>query len=266
MKTKWELFEEEVFNDLKNKYQNNRLQFIHEGGADPTTSDIKITGLLSEINIEVKSNLAQAGQFVVLLKNGQFEFSSKNKTTENTFTYRIIEHLNDNKKYYIEDKNTKIFLDKSILYGWVIDYYKNVKNCNYFITKYEEELVIIPTDRLDEYFDIRAHYRIKRSGSRNLSYQYLEEALNKIRDDFPHINNLDIVHNKGKYFVNPTLNLYEDYNAELSKVDIFINKNNSMQEVRVLSKISNSNVIFTLDLFNIINIDNKKFEIEIKKL
>ena len=54
--------------------------------------------------------------------------------------------------------------DSDIFANWIIQIYKD-KGVKFFITN---NYTILPVERFQDYFDISAKYRTKRSGSRNV--------------------------------------------------------------------------------------------------
>ena len=74
---KWEIFERNAFEYIRNTYGNgNDVGFEYKGAHDSTAPDIDVTPLtVAPFNVEIKSASAQCGQFVVLDDNGKFVFS-----------------------------------------------------------------------------------------------------------------------------------------------------------------------------------------------
>ena len=80
---------------------------------------------------------AQCGQFVLLinLNEKKFQYSSKNKTSENEYSKMIVDFMNNNFETFSNPgtKGVSIQMEKSIFYDWVINYYKE-KKVKFFIS------------------------------------------------------------------------------------------------------------------------------------
>ena len=89
---KWEQFEIACTNHLKETYKDKT--FVHNGGSDSSTSDIKVD---DDYYIEVKHTPAQCCQFVLFPEDNHFYYSSDNKKPLNQYSARIINFMNQNK-------------------------------------------------------------------------------------------------------------------------------------------------------------------------
>lgn len=242
--TNWELFESQCRSYLKEKFHLKDDEIILKGGSDSTSADIKIKTRLGDwINIEAKMPDAQAGQFVVLPQENKFTFSTRNKS-EVKWAKDIINYLNRNYNEFklLSTKGKEIELDNGILAEWIKNYYKNKKNTVFFITSFENEMVIFPTEKLEKYFEISACLRIKKSGSGDPSKNNIHE-LTKI----PGVKDNDLV-NKGKKwfanFKNPESEKFilsgSLYRYQFCKVE------DGSFNIRRLGNTNNANVIFSL--------------------
>lgn len=243
--TNWELFEKECRTYLKEKFHLKDEDIVLKGGSDSTSADIKIKIKSGDwINIEAKMPDAQAGQFVVLPRNGKFIFSPRNKSNEE-WAADIISYLNENYDKFKNLSTTGDDLEMGIsnLSNWIKDYYGKGKKTRFFITSYKDKMVIFPTDKLDEYFGIRACLRIKKSGSGDPSKNNIHELIEVlgVKENY--------FINKGKKwfvnFSNPNSEKFilkgPSYSYQFSKID------DGSYNIRRLGKTNNANVIFRLN-------------------
>lgn len=116
----------------------------------------------------MKSPISQCVQFVVLEHNNSFIYSNKNKTYINKYSKAIINYMNKNFDAFHNagTSGIDININKYIFTSWIIDFYKT-KNTKYFITK-ADNYIIIPLEKIDEYFDITACYRVKKRFIRSI--------------------------------------------------------------------------------------------------
>lgn len=139
-------------------------------------------------------------------------------------------------------------MDKKVLSSWIIEYYKN-KNVEFFISKFNNrssgQFVIIPINRLGDYFDISATYRTKRSGSRSLPKKdiSLVEAYFKSLYQFAQF----ITRDGNTYVCN--LEYSGSPRIEIGNNKYYLNDSDAgMYEIRKLSNTENMNVIFSIKL------------------
>ena len=240
-------------NYLLVNFKKDGLIFKLNGGSDSTAEDTEVLyNGRSLFNIEIKEESAQCGQFVLIPNDNSrsFAFSLENKSEKNEYTEAIIRHMNSRYSDF-RDAGTsgkKIAVDKKVLSSWIIEYYKN-KNVEFFISKFNTrssgQFVIIPINRLGDYFDISATYRTKRSGSRSLPKKdiSLVEAYFKslyqfaqfiTRDEKTYVWNLE-------YSGSPRI--------EIGNNKYYLNDSDAgMYEIRKLSNTENMNVIFSIKL------------------
>lgn len=235
----WEINEEECCSYLTNNYGD---KFTLEGLHNSNISDIKVKN--NNFYIEVKSIKSQCGQFVVLEENNEFIYSSKNKTFINEYSNYIINYMNNNFYLFtnVTSKPIDIILDTNIFYSWVKNFYK-LKNVKYFITKVNSNnYIIIPIDSIDNYFNISACYRVKKSGSSNITKNNFDEiklVLNNI--DFAFVEKNEKIFIRTKENINEKLKGYNyTYQFKLINKDLY--------EIRRLSNTNNPNVIFSIEL------------------
>lgn len=239
----WENFESECLKFLKKEYPN--YTFSRSGGADSTIPDIYVENDGTPYYIEVKMPNAQSGQFVVIYdeESGTFKFSDKNKTQENPYTDEIIRYMNIEFEKFRNagTKGEEILIDTKIFIDWIIDNYKE-KDVRYFITKKDDNFILIPIDDFGKYFNVKAVYRVKKSGSSSVpisKFPIVQKYLtnmkieNKIKNNKLFVNNY---HNTPFYFNIENNDYYIPDNTENCK------------EVRKLSHTNNANVIFEISL------------------
>lgn len=262
----WKDFENNCFEYLTNTY-GTHCTFEKLGESDSTQADIKVITKNETFFIEVKEPKAQCGQFVLIpdIENNKFKFSSKNKSLENKYTDEIINHMDDNFDIF-KDAGTKganLIINQNIIDNWVIDYYTN-KSVKFFITKIfinkNENYIIIPTNELNDYFDITGKYRIKKSGSSPAPKNVHNEIIQILNQKFS-ITDTKIIGKKLLVVSDEDLNKSK-FKIPSNPKDEFLlsQKSDNTFEVKKLSNTLNMNVIFSISLKNNINVDNTKFE------
>ncbi|WP_343102059.1 hypothetical protein [Romboutsia sp. MSSM.1001216sp_RTP31141st1_G3_RTP31141_220114] len=263
----WELFEKESTSYLNSTFGNDRISFQLQGSHDSTVADIKtyIDGNF-KFSIEVKKKSAQSGQFVLLDNGNQFIYSPKNKSDINEFSRLILEYMNKNYSTYrdVSTNALEIALPQKIFESWIKNHYLN-KEVKYIITNNDSNYIIFPLDKYGEYFNIKANFRIKGSGSSNMPKSDQEVFSNLIKDKY--CDNEITFDGKKAYCIIDT--------DIPDKSKIFCNKNNrryqlnkispKKYEIRKLSNTRNANVIFSIELIaNQFVDDLNKFKSEFK--
>lgn len=242
MKKKWEIFERECVAYLIGKYGPI---FELKGKSDSTVSDILVNGKNEDnpFYIEVKMHPSQSGQFVVEpdFKRKQFQYSDRNKTLENQYSQLIMKFMDERFECFCAPgtKGKIIDISKNIIYGWILDHYKK-KKVKFFITRNNNEFIIFPTRSFAEYFDVVAKYRVKTSGSSDLTDAYKEDAitaLNKAGIKYQ-FEGLDIISDDN----------LNDVKVCGAKRNYLLREENSRYKVKKLSNTKNRNVIFSIKL------------------
>ena len=167
---RWQEFEQECCEYLNQKYGNSHIAFRLSGASDANKPDIMLYKDGRHLfNIEVKMAKAQSGQFVVKYENGQFVFSTANKTDEEEAA-AIIAHMNKNKEKYKDVTTTSIPIDMEVeeFSKWIVSHYLG-KNEQFVITEGNKGFIIFPIEKYTDYFETTAAYRIKKSGSCEVS-------------------------------------------------------------------------------------------------
>lgn len=167
---KWEIFQDEATNFLNNYFN---ADFTMEGGFDATTSHITVRkGIKHITTIEAKFGPTQAGQIVLLPENGKFIFCDKSKNYSNKYTEEIIKYLNSNYSLFKGSNNASIHVNISdnTLFNWVKTIYSE-KNVEWIISSQKfnkltlKDLLFIPLNDIENYFDISLVFRRKKTGN-----------------------------------------------------------------------------------------------------
>lgn len=247
-----EKFELECLNYLIKNFETKNITFKNNNIYDSTKSDIEvIMNGISKFYIEVKDSKAQSGQFVLLSddKNKKFIFSPRNKDVPNKFTNKIISQMNKHfEKYNLAGTSPQtININSNLLMKWIVTHYKN-RNVKYVISK-KSEIFICPIEKFSKYFNVRANFRIKKSGSTEPSYKDFKDITDILRNKF---NIIDIyvktVNGKKKIFVKAPMPFskikfnFKNYNYYFSPQN-----QESHFEIKKLSNTNNRNVIFTIE-------------------
>lgn len=251
-----EKFEIKCYEHLKKYYKTQNADFHHEGGMDSTKSDIAVIKNGNIIfYIEAKDSSAQSGQFVLLPDedNEKFIFSPRNKSNPNEMTDIIINYMNSDFQRFntAGTAGQPLNIDTNIFADWIIEHYKN-KNVKYIISC-NRDFVIFPIHKFQQYFNITAKYRIKKSGSREPSKKDVEIIKNIIKRNY----------NTAK-FNQRNKKLYVEINEVLSNTRFVLGKytyllskqSQNNYEVRKLSNTYNMNVIFSIELSKAQNPDD----------
>mgnify|MGYP006916066005 CR=1 FL=1 len=245
----WEKFEKECTEYL-NKEFNDFCKFIHIGRSDSTVPDILVKTYSGKtFYIEVKQSPAQCGQFVLLpdIKTQRFVYSSRNINENNKFAEQIISFMDTDFNSYKEagtaGKEICFEGSENIFSNWIKLIYTK-KNVEFFITnKYN----IIPVQDFNNFFNVSAKYRVKRSGSSAVPKNKREKVINFIYN--LNYNIEEIINNNKNIYIKSSQNIdkirfiVDDYEYMLSRRD-------DLYEIRQLSNTFNANVIFSIELMN----------------
>ncbi|MBQ7798686.1 MAG: hypothetical protein IJ371_06150 [Clostridia bacterium] len=242
----WEEFEVDCTQFLMEQF-GEYATFTHQGKSDSTVPDIKvITKKNKQFYIEAKHSPAQCGQFVLLpnIQTKKFEYSKLNSTQINEFSQIIIDHMNSNfeefKQAGTAGKNIEFANCQNVFNQWIIKMYKD-KGVKFFITNNN---VILPIEQFDEYFNVSAKYRIKRSGSSSVGRGNIDKIVEYIKSIVP---NVELKTTYDKVFVISN----EDLHGKrfiIGKNEFMISKRENNFEIRKLSNTFNANVIFSIEL------------------
>lgn len=240
-----EAFEIECYNYLQKKYGD---RFYREGGMDSTKSDIAvIKNNRIAFYIEAKDTAAQSGQFVLLPDEDTetFVFSPRNKSEPNEMTDIIIDYMNRDFDRFNSagTAGESLDIDSDIFSNWIIQHYidKDVK----YVISYGKGYVILPIDKFDEYFDVSAKYRIKKSGSGEPAKRDIPIVIRTISNTYP---SAEFYEHGKKLFVN-IQNRISVQRFTLGNFTYYLSEQDTnTYEVRRLSNTYNMNVIFSIQL------------------
>lgn len=242
----WEQFEIDCTNFL-NEQCGEYAKFTHQGRSDSTVPDIKVeTKKNKQFYIEAKHSPAQCGQFVLLpnVETRQFEYSRLNSTEINEFSQVIIDHMNNNFEEFKEagtaGKNIDFDNCQNVFNSWIIKTYKD-KGVKFFITNNN---VILPIEEFEEYFNVSAKYRIKRSGSSSVGSGNIDKVTEYLKSTF---SNIELKTTYNKIFINSNDDLHNK-RFVIGRNEFMISKRENNFEVRELSNTFNANVIFSIEL------------------
>lgn len=255
----WQNFEidsTKYLNDNFGKYAT----FTHCGGSNSTMSDIQVKTKNNKVfYIEAKHCPAQCGQFVLLpnIETKQFEYSKQNINPINSYSTQIMQYMNNDFEAFKEagtsGKNIEMTNGSNIFANWIIKFYKD-KETHFFITN---DFIILPIDYFEEYFNVTAKYRIKRSGSSSVGKNRINEVKTYISQNNYQIDNFII--KDSKLFVNSNQNLHNS-RFVLNGYEYMFSLRENKYEIRRLSNTYNANVIFSITSKKHINgISNNEF-------
>lgn len=244
----WQEFENLCVTFLTNKYTlSHGITFSILGGSDSTKPDIKATTIYGRaFFMEAKMPTAQSGQFVVLNNNSHLYISPKNAGALNPHSQAVVDYMSSNLPVYANPgtSGADLPLPKELMASWIKSHYKN-KGVKYIISSPNyKNFVIIPISKLDEYFEISAKYRVKRSGSRSPGSKDVQEV-SALVGELP-----QSVFSEGKkYFIKSTrlINKQKLVGAKAS-YQFNLTQNSSVFEIKKLSNTANPNVIFSINL------------------
>lgn len=254
----WKKFEIECTNYLRNNF-GKQAEFEHYGGSDSTIPDILVkcrNGF--NFYIEAKNTPAQCGQFVLLpnIERKCFEYSSLNNSPLNTFSKQIMKHMNCYfdafRKAGKKGENIDMNNGEKIFSEWIKEYYTN-KGVKFFITN---NFNIIPIERFDNFFNVSAIYRIKRSGSSEVGKSRISTVRDYISNNY---NSVSIHHKGGKLYVSSSTYLHNS-RFSLGDNEYMFSKREDLYEIRKLSNTYNANVIFSINYTNLKGISHSEFE------
>lgn len=262
----WEVFEQNSCAYLNKYYANENVIFKKVGGSDATLSDIEvIKDGKTLFFIEAKMSGAQCGQFVLLDNNEEFVYSTGNKSLENEYSIIITKYINENYANFksVSTSPIPIMIGQNILTNWVINHYLS-KSVKFIITGYDRNnFIILPLDKLNNYFDITANFRVKRSGSRKLPLKYVNNAQAIINKEYKAGT---IYYLDKKAFIK----IYDKIPDKISLLGesytyYLVHEEYDIYQIRILSNTANANVIFSCKLKQNQNREDlSKFENAIK--
>lgn len=170
---KWEIFQDEA-TDFLNNYFN--AKFVMDGGFDSSTSHITVRNINQVITtIEAKFGSTQAGQIVLLDEGNKFSFCDKSKNDSNVYTQEIIKYLNSNYSSFtgVNTATIHVNISNNTLFNWVKTIYthKDVEwiiSSNKFNNLSLKDLLFIPINEIENYFDLSLVFRRKKTGNTHI--------------------------------------------------------------------------------------------------
>jgi hypothetical protein len=264
----WEIFERECADYLNRKYLSKTgCKFIPSGGHNSHEPDIHVKKGAAEIfSMETKMAAAQCGQFVLFPNDltGSFVYSSKNEFPINEYSKKIIDEMEKHYFEYNKPSTKPLNFDKKLFYDWVKNHYKVERGSKYLITK-GNDYVIFDIDKFENYYDISAVFRVKKSGSSNPNNSDLEEIQMLLDAGSTENRNL---HRDSRYVEVELPNFKENSLKRTGGRFDFLLRRTSGNTFRItkLSNTYNANVIFSISLKREQdNSDLLQFESEISK-
>ena len=246
----WKIFEGECCKYLNDAFSNHyHCVFTPEGGSNSHVPDINVVKdkhLL--FAIEAKSPQAQCGQFVLFPDEStkKFTYSPRNEFPNNEYSKRIIEAMEKDFDKYSSPSNATLDLDVSLFYAWIKNHYKEGRNTRFVISK-GKNYVIFPVDKFEEYFDVEARYRIKKSGSSTPPKSRIDDIKAVLKASGKNYSGLRFT---GKE-LNVALSKESSEKFVLTGKDYryqFNETKSGVYNVRQLSNTRNANVIFSIYL------------------
>lgn len=264
-KQNWEKHESECFEYLKSKYSSDRVKFDMRGGSLSSESDIAVVVAGTPVfYIEAKMPKSQCGQFVIFPDEvtRTFFYSSRNKSPRTVSTDAIIREMEKDFDRYKIPSGKELGMDKSLYLNWIVEYYSS-KGVKFIITG-NGDFIIFPIERFGEYFDVRAAYRPKRSGSGKPAKKYFEQIKKKLEDDKVEYENLRY---EGKKLYVDVCCAEDEFRKSTGDAEFCFKRDSGHRFVITkLSNTNNPNVIFSISLKKGVDAgDIRRFENELKK-
>ncbi len=257
---KWEIFQDEARDFLNDNFNAN---FAMEGGFDSTTSHITVRKSNYLITtIEAKFDSIHAGQVVLSTEENKFSFNDKSKNDENKYTKEIIKYLNSNYSLFKGTNTANIHVDlcDDILFNWIKTIY-NEKNVEWIISSKkfnnlnQNDLLFVPIDEIEKYFDINLVFRRKKTGNTQIPGKDIidfKEQLDLITKDYK------IKKTNNKYLLT-TKSRLSDFNIG-SKYLVSMTNVDCQYYIKKKDINTNPNIMFQLNLKDNIEFKGEKFK------
>lgn len=252
----WKEYEKSATRLLKEKFDKETFKIILQGEEDSTKPDIIITAIDKNKSffLEVKMPNAQSSQFVLEIDDNKFVYGSRNRYKNNFFSQAIIDYMNDNFKKYnkVFQSGIKIPISEGLINDWIITNLEN-KGIEYVLSGSVNNERIIPINKFGDYFKTTAFFRRKKSGSRNLAKNKIEDFISSFKNKF-NFSPKVIGDGKKSYIkIDKKINDDELHIPSISNKRIVYylsRKDQSKYEIKILSSTNNPNVIFRLTVKN----------------
>jgi len=257
---KWEIFQEEATDFLNNHFNAN---FKMDGGYHVTTSFITVRKAIRTLtNIEAKFDSTDAGQIILSPEGNKFYFCEQSKNDENKYTEEIIKYLNSNYSLFkgSTTANIHVDIDKNILFNWVKTIYAD-KNVEWIISSKKfnkltlKDLLFIPIDEIEKYFDINLVFRRKKSGNTQIPGKDIAD----FKEQLDLINkNYTIKKTNNKYLLTMKSRL-SDFNIG-SKYLVSMTNVDCQYHIKKKDINTNPNIMFQLSLKDNIEFKSERFK------
>jgi len=254
----WQDFEQRAFRFLRRRYSNGgTIDFVQEGASNSNVLDVKVVGQnCGEINIEVKSPVAQSGQFVMTRENGLFNFKPNRQYAQaSVLQQKLIDYINEELDLEEVTQTAQVIPYSNQDAAELVKEHYDRKNASFFVTSNLEDpqdFVIIPLESLEEAFNFQINLRRKKSGTRSIPASEREAgeslAVSKLNELGISLKNTEVsgskflvrtnceykVDRKDSYFSEP----HGDYFFAQVKDDL------STFEIKKRSRTNNINVVY----------------------
>lgn len=244
----WEDFEEYCLLYLRQQFAHiPNLEFSLLGKSNSQESDILVVKNKRQLfYIEVKMAQSQSGQFVVLSQENRFVYSPKNMHPADEYSREIIDYMNRDFDFLRQASTAGdiLAIPSPLSASWIKQHYRN-KDVSYIITHDGSDFIVLPLSKIDEYFDIEAKYRIKKSGSSDPSANNISELESLVNDS-------SAIYTRGEkstYLQTTRPTIHDGIKLEGDKYSYLLNEMAANKyKVRRLSNTHNANVIFSIKL------------------
>ena len=254
----WKDFETLNVNYLKENLVNLNVDIEKMGDADSTRPDIQIVlnNNLKKFFIETKMPSSQTSQFVIEIENNRFIYGKKNKFESNEFSEEIINILNENFQCYknVGQSGIEVPVPVLIAFGWIVSNMKN-KSVDFIMSiDNHNNNVIIPVEKINDFFNVKTILRRKKSGSSPIPKIYYDDFKMNLEKRLFNCSPMIFIKNN---------RLFVELNRKLLKNECYIksdllenrsyylsNVKNNVYEVKLTSVTNNPNIIFVLSAKN----------------
>lgn len=250
----WKEYEKQAAKKLQEVFDREIVKIISMGKEDSTKPDIIISASneVKDFYLEVKMPNSQSSQFVLEILNDKFIYGTKNRFKSNSFSNSIIDYMNKNFKTYnkVSQTGIEIPISEDLVNNWIISNLKN-KEIEYIFSGTENQERIIPIDNFGDYFKATAYFRRKKSGSRNLAKNKIEDFKNSFEKKFNYIPEVESRGKKSYIKSNQTFTNDDLYipSIENDGMNYYLSqKENNTFEIKILSSTNNPNVIFQIGI------------------
>ena len=199
---------------------------------------------------------------MITSEDGKFSFCEKSKNDSNSYTQEIIKYLNSNYSSFAGVKTAAIHVDicEDTLFNWVKTVYSD-KNVEWIISSKKfknfttKDLLLVPIDEIENYFDISLVFRRKKAGDTHIPGKDIidfKEQLDFISTDY------EIKKTNNKYLLTmnsklANLNIGSKYLLSITNVP-------SQYYIKKKDINTNPNIMFQLNLKDNIEFKGERFK------